>query len=240
MVGRGRAGRNRGSSRFGIAVGIAEAGSDTILHDMRIRAVLIDMDGTIWESPVDWSEVRRAVGVPRDSRTIIDHLEGLPPAERTERQAILHRFEAEGAEGGWITDGTRELLAHLRERGIHSALVTNNSARSAETVLARHPLPFDLVATREDNPMKPDPAAFLEPLRRLGVPPEAAAVVGDSHLDLLAAIAAGIPTVILVAPKVWARVALPEGAGFHEVRDLHEVVALLDCLGRDVDSTATT
>ena len=48
----------------------------------RIRAALFDMDGTIYASPVDWSEVRRRIGLERDGRPIYEQILSLPPARR--------------------------------------------------------------------------------------------------------------------------------------------------------------
>ncbi|MBC7099893.1 HAD-IA family hydrolase, partial [Candidatus Bipolaricaulota bacterium] len=126
--------------------------------------------------------------------------------------------------------GALELLEFLRARGVRCVLVTNNSRESAKEVLRAHPLSFDLVWTREDGAMKPSPEAFLGPLRTLGIPPEEAAVVGDSHLDLLAAHNAGIKRVMLVKPSAWMRPFFPEGAKFQEAEDLAQVRAWLSSL----------
>jgi len=118
----------------------------------------------------------------------------------------------------------------LHERGIACALVTNNSRRSAETVLGRHDLRFDLVLTRDDGTTKPEPSLFLDALRRLGVPPAEALAVGDTHLDLIAARAAGIGEVILVGTPEWMREHLPSGAPHREARDLFEAAEILETL----------
>jgi len=204
---------------------------------MTIRAVLLDMDGTLFLAPVDWRRVRRAMGIPNDGRPILDHLRGLPQGKRLEGERILAAHEAEAVCKGRLRPGARELLSFLRGRGIPTALVTNNSRTSAEEVLRRYGLAFDLVVTRDDGVYKPHPEALLLPLRLLGVPPEEAALVGDSHLDLLAAHRAGVRKVILVSPPGWVREHFPTGARFHEAQDLYEARSLLAELlaGGDLD-----
>ena len=192
-----------------------------------IRAVLFDLDGTLWENPVRWDELRRELGLPPDGLPIYWHISRLPKEKREEAEARLREKEAEGVRFGRLKPGALELLEFLQSRGVLCVLVTNNSRESAEGVRRLHPLPFDLVWTREDGALKPDPEAFLGPLRRLGISPEEAAVVGDSHLDLLAAHAAGIRAVILVKPAAWMRRFFPTDALFEEAEDLAQVKARL-------------
>jgi len=194
---------------------------------MALKAVLFDMDGTIWDNPVDWAQVRAELGLGMDGRPIAHHLVKLPPEERARGERILRAYEAQGVANGRPVPGARELIEFLHGRGVACALVTNNSRRSAMGVLGRHPLPFDRVFTREDIPMKPDPGAFLIPLAELGVPPQEACVVGDSHLDLIAAGKADVAEIILVSPRDWMRPLFPPGCQFHEAKDLLQVKEIL-------------
>ncbi len=187
---------------------------------MTLRAVLVDMDGTIWENPIRIAAVREELGLPQDGRPILDSIAELPNDERARAIAVLEAHERYGVERGSLRPGAHELLDFLRARGVRSVLVTNNSRASTEAVLARHNLRFDLVLTRDDGPLKPDPEAFLRPLALLGMPPQGALVLGDSHFDFQAAVAAGIPTVILVSPAEWMRSYFPLNTPYHEVPDL--------------------
>ena len=199
---------------------------------MAIKAVLFDMDGTIWEAPIDWGEVRRRMGIPDDGRPIAHHLKDLSPEERKRKEEILRRFEEEGIKRGKPIPGASELLSFLRKKGIVCILVTNNSRSSAEAVLEATGLDFDAVYTREEGALKPEPEALLRPLEDFGVSPKEAVLVGDSHHDLLAAANAGIGNVILVSPSERARSFFPSSADFHEAKDLYEAKGIIEKLLR--------
>jgi len=194
----------------------------------RIRAVLFDMDGTIYASPIDWSEVRRRIGIERDGRPIYEQLLALPPGRREEGIAILEEAERIGAEQGWLMDGATELIEMLHQRGIRCALITNNSRRSVDALLERYPLRFDLILSREDGARKPDPGIFATACERLEVVPEEALVLGDTHYDAVAAHRAGIRDVILVDPGEWALERIPEDASYAIASDLFEARGLIE------------
>ncbi len=189
---------------------------------MGIQAVLLDMDGTLWDSPLRIADVRRELGLPTDGRSLLEQIRSLPVERQAQALAVLERHERAALPHGRLKSGTHELLSFLKAHGIRTVLVTNNSRASTAEVLARTALQFDLVRTRDDGAAKPAPQAFLLPLAQLGLRPQSAAVVGDSHLDLQAAAAAGIPHVILVAPQAWMRAYFPPGVPFHEVATLEE------------------
>jgi len=194
---------------------------------MMIRAALFDMDGTIWNAPIDWPRLRGEIGLPLDSRPILHHLKDMPPKERDRGLSILEEHEALGVANGELIPGTHELLSFLKIRQIKCALVSNNSRKSVDAVLARHDLLFDAVMTRDDGAFKPDPEAFLAALRELEVTPNQAIVVGDTHLDLIAAHRAGIRDIVLVGTKEWIKPLLPEDVLYHVAADLFEVRAIL-------------
>jgi HAD superfamily hydrolase (TIGR01549 family) len=190
---------------------------------MTIRAVLFDMDGTVYDSGIDWFALRERIGIPPNGRPILEQLDQCDEETRARGIEVLHRAEAEGAEGGRLIDGTEELLSFLRERKIPCLLVTNNSRRSVDTVLGRHDLGFDHVLTREDGAAKPNPDLFRSALARVSVSCADALVIGDTHMDLLAAQAAGVGEVILVSAPAWVKGLIPEGVTYREARDLHHV-----------------
>jgi HAD superfamily hydrolase (TIGR01549 family) len=192
----------------------------------RFRVVLFDMDGTVFDSKIDLGTVRRALGLSRDGRSFIAQLSELPASERERGMALLVAAEMQGIENGALIPGTEPLVAFFRERGLRCVLVTNNSRASAEVFLRRHPLPFDLVLTRDDGAAKPDPGSFRQALVRFGVEPREAIAIGDAHLDLLAAHRAGVEEIILVAPQPWVLEFVPESIAHKRAADLAEVLEI--------------
>jgi HAD superfamily hydrolase (TIGR01509 family) len=187
------------------------------------RCVLFDMDGTLYDSGIDFLAIRDRLELPQDGRPILEQLREASPDVHARGIELLHAAEAEGAANGQLIPGTRELLSWLQERNILCALVTNNSRRSVDVILAAHPLSFDLILTRDDAATKPSPDLFLLALDRLDCRPSEAAAVGDTHLDALAAHRAGIREIHLVSLPDWMADIIPADVKYKAANDLTEV-----------------
>lgn len=75
------------------------------------------------------------------------------------------------------------VLEELRRHGLKLALVSNTNRDLAEFI-AHHALEVDVaLSSREHGLTKPHPTIFRAALDHLGVPPENAAMVGDSPQD---------------------------------------------------------
>jgi HAD superfamily hydrolase (TIGR01509 family) len=164
---------------------------------MRIRGVIFDLDGTVVENDYDWLRIREELGTGATS--ILGFLDSLEEPERSAKWFILEAHEAAQTRASVLREGIRELLALLRSRGAAAALVTNNSRKNTEFLLARFGLAFDCVLTRESGLWKPSGAPFLEVLRTLRLEPAECGVVGDTRFDVLAALDAGIEAIFLLS-----------------------------------------
>ena len=172
-------------------------GEDAALIELaRVRAVVLDMDGTLMRSRYDWPEIRRRLGIT--GRSILDELEALPEPTRSVRRRELEAVEQEATRTARLEPGARELLEAFRRSGLRTALVTNNTEANARELLERFDLDFDVVLTRDTGLWKPSAAPLVEALRRLGVAPARALAVGDSAFDLEAGRAAGCALVAVV------------------------------------------
>jgi len=164
---------------------------------MSLQGVIFDLDGTVVENDYDWPRIREEIGTGQTS--ILGYLDSLAEPERSVKWSILERHEDRQTQDSVLREGIAELLALLRERGVATALVTNNSKPNTEFLLAKFGLRFDYVITREQGLWKPSGAPFREVLTKLGLGPGECAVVGDTAFDALAALDAGIKTIFLLS-----------------------------------------
>ena len=177
------------------------------------QAVLFDMDGTILNPINDGLlEFKIRWDIPSD-QLIVPSLPNLPD-QASDEYNRLAEFEAVNST---LRDGVRELLEFLEAAHIKTALVTNNSGSSMNTVLAKHQIRFDLGLSRDDAPMKPAPDMLLLALEKLEVSPGHAIMVGDTRPDVGAAQNAKIPLCLLLA-EPWNVALEVQEAGFQALR----------------------
>jgi HAD superfamily hydrolase (TIGR01509 family) len=187
-----------------------------------LRAVLFDMDGTLL-SPLDdgLPAFKARWGIP-SSELVVPNLPRLPRAALEDFVAL----EADVASRAVPRAGIRDLLRDLERLGVRVGLVTNNSMESVNAVVTRHEMPFPVVRTRADGPMKPAPDLVHSALGALEVGPHDAVLVGDTAADAGAARAAGLRGCLLIA-EPWN--AALEGPGVRRVGGLHALrLALIE------------
>jgi HAD superfamily hydrolase (TIGR01509 family) len=179
------------------------------------------MDGTLTRPMLDFAVIKAEMSI--GNRPILEALAEMDDAARRLAEAVLLRHEEHAAENSTLNPGCGELLEWLHAKGIAVALITRNSRRSVETVLARHRLSIDVLVTREDGPFKPDPAPLLLACRKLSVQSHEAWMIGDGQYDVEAGAAAGIPTVWISHGRSRPFDAIP----WQEAVDLPAVLELL-------------
>jgi len=186
-----------------------------------IETVLFDFDGTLVETGLDFARMRRQVlalaaryGVdPPGGMYILEAIAqtqrqlmgGCPQAVETFVQAaerILTDIELEGVARARPLPGVEETLRELRDQGARIGIVTRNCRPAVERILARFPLPHDVLLTRNDvERVKPDPAHLLEAACRLGSRPGWTLMVGDHPMDILAGRKAGMHTIAVTTTR---------------------------------------
>lgn len=184
---------------------------------MYIKAIIMDMDGTITKFNLDYIEARRQALKELDKmklRTpdmteqvslylILKKLKETLDAFtftilRRKFYNLLEEMELKAAKEVTLYPGAFDTVRKLRSRQLKIGIVTNNGRAGTELTLRRYQLEsfFDAVVTRDDcEEMKPDTGPIRKVLAKMHVQPEETILVGDGVMDIMAARAAGVPSV---------------------------------------------
>ena len=196
-----------------------------------IRAVLVDMDGTLVDSDgaVDrtWTLWAQEYGVPPADALAIAHgspseatiarlRPDLGPAGVSAAAARLLDLECEDLTDVVPAPGAHELIEVLERLGLPWAVFTSASTRLAKVRLGATGISPSILVTVDDvSRGKPDPEGYLRAAELVGVPAERCLVVEDTEVGLAAGRAAGAVTAGLKGTT--ADIELP---------DLHRLVTL--------------
>lgn len=189
--------------------------TDTRTPRERPRAVVFDLDGTLADTlediadamnrvlrrrglPVhDYAAYRRMIG--KGLRNLV--AEAIPPARRDD-QAIAATLADMLADYGRhllvktrLYDGVGQMLHALRVAQVPMAVCSNKADELTRRIVLKLVAPGTFSAVmgaRPGLPLKPDPASALLAAGRLGAAPERVAYVGDSDVDMLTAVNAGM------------------------------------------------
>jgi HAD superfamily hydrolase (TIGR01549 family) len=170
---------------------------DTRLKNMKIKAVIFDLDGTITQPFFDFDAIRREMGYPPDSGPILELMEKMTQQQRDDAEKILLAHEERAVAESTLNPGAKETLEELRRRKILIGILTRNKKDNAFAVAKKHGLKFDEVVGREDGPVKPDAFGVLYLCEKFAIMPQEALVVGDYLFDLLCGRAANAIAVLL-------------------------------------------
>jgi phosphoglycolate phosphatase len=196
-----------------------------------IRGIIFDLDGTLVDSRLDFSAMRREMELPADV-PILEALARLPPEHAARCRAILHHHELAGAQRATLLPGASDLLAILVARDIRLAIATRNSREITAATLGKLDVKFELTMTRDDGPVKPDPWPVLHACQTWGFAPEETVVIGDFRFDVECGAAAGSRTALLTHPHPAEGYPNVERADFllRSLADYPRLLAWLDSL----------
>ena len=97
-----------------------------------------------------------------------------------------------------LISGALDLLVSLKKKGVHIALMTNDTKTGIDEFICRNKLEgiFDYLWSAENRPSKPNPEAVIELCKKMNLNPSECALISDADTDLKMAKEADIPIVI--------------------------------------------
>lgn len=223
----------------------------------RIRAVLFDLDGTLWPSDPTHAAVnlevlgRRGVTLSLEEyerqytvygdRDAFCHVsrdvlgEPLPPADISEMEEEAERLFWDRMDDIPLYDGAEELVWSLRPAGLLTAIASGSRTGQVARFLELKGLgdAFDAYVGADDTEEhKPNPAPYLEACRRLGVGPPETVAVEDTVGGANAAESAGC-SMVYGLPFTNATDGLLQGPATCVVGSLHKLRTALLMLSTD-------
>jgi N-acetyl-D-muramate 6-phosphate phosphatase len=182
-----------------------------------IRAVLLDLDGTLLDTAPDMAaalnKLRWERGVEplpfASIRPYVSHgaatlvRVGFPDAGESElvelRARFLEIYRQDVVVATQLFPGFEQVLPDLEARSVPWGIVTNKPAFLTEPLLARLRMqnkPACVVSGDTVAKRKPDPAPLLHAAKLLEIDPSACLYVGDAQRDIQAGRAAGMQTLV--------------------------------------------
>ncbi len=191
---------------------------------MAIKLVIFDLDDTIVENTIPFSEMRERIlgemGIEEAPRHLYEFLK----ARGEEYLKILEREEIRRAKKARIASSLPSVLEFLKERGIKKAVLTRNSKKATMIALGDYAKEFDAIITREDEfEPKPSDEAVNYLLKKFNVSRDECMVVGDYDYDIIAGKSAGCITVGVRMDK-----------GDYRIEDIGGLVEMISMLENDI------
>jgi putative hydrolase of the HAD superfamily len=219
---------------------------------MRLKAVLIDMDGTIARFNLEYMWMRRSAleilkeaGLLRPNFSdqmsiyaILNQIRGSITDDIFDdiRKRIFDRvrtIEASAARNAELMPGAKEALNELRQMEKKIVVVTNNGRLGADLTLEKLDLldMFEAVVTRDDvDELKPDPTMVFKALSLVDAKPSEAIFVGDAIIDIKAAKSASVTCVAVPTGPFPMALLIKEEPDYvvESLADVPELVRRLD------------
>ncbi len=218
---------------------------------MSYGAVVFDLDGTLIDSLEDLADaVNQALGIngfpPRATGCYKYFIGKGPkvmvsralPEDKRSDDAVVEKCLADFNSiysrafnvKTTLYDGIPDLLNELSERGLKKAILTNKphvfTEKYVENLLADWNFEV-VIGQRDEIPRKPDPSGALRISRELGIDSSQMVYLGDSGVDMLTAVGAGmLPVGVLWGFRTGDE--LRENGAEHLIETPMELLSIID------------
>lgn len=168
-----------------------------MINLLATKGVIFDLDGTLVESALDFSQIKQQLGCPVKF-DLLDFVADLPTQQQQEHaNNIILEHETHDAINAKALPNMHTLLATIAQLKLPAAIVTRNSKAATATKLQQNNIKMDVVLTRECYPAKPAPDALLAIAAMWDIDPRSLIYVGDYLYDIQAAKNAGMTSVFI-------------------------------------------
>lgn len=184
-----------------------------------IRSIIWDLGGTLIDTYPDVDRALAAAAYGELARRHLAHVAALTRVSSSHAISELARITGvpepelrrayDGVADHWqrvpapVMAGAPEVMAAVRAGGGLNLVATHRDRDSAQQLIAATGLIVDdMVCAPDGYARKPSPELIVALLRRHGLQPSDAIVVGDRPVDLEAGRAAGVPGALLVTPGI--------------------------------------
>ena len=178
-----------------------------------IKLAIFDMDGTVFESYLDWPRIKEELDINIKNGNILKEIYKENHVDYDRLQS-LERYEEYNTFKTKPIKGISECLCYLDSLDIKTALITNNNKKNTDFLLKKFNLDFDTVITRELRLWKPEPEAFFYVMELYNCRADEVISIGDSHYDIKAPKAADISNIFIIKKETGS---LPVGFDDSEV-----------------------
>lgn len=161
-----------------------------------IKLAIFDMDGTLFESRLDWKKIKEELNV-KEEESILRTIYKDNKVDQA-RLDILERYEEENTLNTKPIAGVSDFMDFLKIHRIKAALVTNNTRKNCEFLLKKFNLVFDSVVSREMKLWKPLPDPLLYVMALFGCKKQETISIGDSLYDVKASRQAEIGDIFII------------------------------------------
>ncbi len=183
-----------------------------------IHLIIFDLDGTIVENEIPFSEMRERIMKKINCEENPPHLYEFLKEKGDKYLKILKEEEIRRAKHARVVSSLPTILNYLKEREIKRAILTRNSRRATLIALGKYVKEFDSIITRDDEfEPKPSDEGIIYLLSKFGVKNNECMVVGDYEYDIIAGKKAGCITV-----------RIGNGEGDYKIEKIEDIVNLIE------------